>query len=132
MERRGNRMSMNYARSTRSRRRKTCSRILLLAAAIVLFAGLFVQISMLSRISSQSKQAAKLEREIVELSASAENLEVSINQYHNLETIAARAQQLGMEQPDETQIRVVNVARNHMEDTSIQTADASGGEKVIQ
>lgn len=125
-------MSMNYAGATRSRRGRKCRRILLLAAVVVLFVGLFLQITMLSRISSQNKQAAQLEREIVELSANAENLEVSINQYHNLESIAARAQQLGMEQPDETQIRVVNVAQNHMEDTSIQTADANGGEKVIQ
>lgn len=125
-------MSMNYAGATRSRRGRKRSRILLFAAVVVLFVGTFLQITMLSRISSQNKQAAQLEREIVELSANAENLEVSINQYHNLESIAARAQQLGMEQPDETQIRVVNVAQNHMEDTSIQTADADGGEKVIQ
>lgn len=123
---------MSYARSRGFRRKNAWNRALIFAAALVLFAGLFVQITMLSRISSQNKQAAKLEKEIVELNASAENLEVSINQYHNLETIAARAQLMGMEQPDETQIRVVSVAREHAEDTSIQTADASGGEKVMQ
>ena len=125
-------MSMGYTKTRRSKRETAWSRALLIVAALVLFAGLFVQITMLSRISSQSKQAAKLEKEIVELSASAENLEVSINQYHNLETIAARAQQLGMEQPDETQIRVVSVASgNNAQNTSIQTAGETGGEKVL-
>lgn len=125
-------MSMGFAKTGRSKRRNGWNRLLLIAVAAVLFAGLFVQITMLSRISSQNKQAAKLEREIMELSASAENLEVSINQYHNLETIAARAQQLGMEQADETQIRVISVSHVNMEDTSTQTVDANGGEKAIQ
>lgn len=102
----------------------------MMLAAVVLFAGLFAQITMLSRISSQSKRASAVEREIAELSASAENLELSINQYHNLEAIAARARQMGMEQPDETQIRVVRVARVNAQDTSTQTAERSGGEKV--
>lgn len=126
-------MSMGRAKPKRSRRDAAWSRALLVMAAVVLFAGLFVQITMLSRISSQAKQAAKLEREIVELSASAENLEVSINQYHNLKDIAVRAQQLGMEEPDETQIRVVNVANaGHAEYTSNQTAAAVGGEQDLK
>ena len=101
-------MSMGYTKTRRSKRQTAWSRVLLIVAALILFAGLFVQITMLSRISSQS------------------------NQYHNLETIAARAQQLGMEQPDETQIRVVSVASgNNAQNTSIQTAGETGGEKVL-
>ena len=115
----------------RARKMSARSRMLMLLAGLILFAGLFLQITMLSRISLQSKRAAALERELVELSANAENLELSINQYHNLEVIAARAQQLGMEQPDETQIRVVSVARIPPEDTSTQTAEGFGGEKVL-
>lgn len=115
----------------RARKMSARSRMLMLLAGLILFAGLFLQITMLSRISLQSKRAAALERELVELSANAENLELSINQYHNLEVIAARAQQLGMEQPDETQIRVVSVARIQPEDTSTQTAEGFGGEKVL-
>ena len=115
----------------RARKMSARSRMLMILAGLILFAGLFLQITMLSRISLQSKRAAALERELVELSANAENLELSINQYHNLEVIAARAQQLGMEQPDETQIRVVSVARIQPEDTSTQTAEGFGGEKVL-
>ena len=115
----------------RARKMSARSRMLMILAGLILFAGLFLQITMLSRISLQSKRAAALERELVELSANAENLELSINQYHNLEVIAARAQQLGMEQPDETQIRVVSVAKINPEDTSPQTAEGFGGEKVL-
>lgn len=124
-------MSMRSLGYDRARKMSARSRMLMLLAGLILFAGLFLQITMLSRISLQSKRAAALERELVELSANAENLELSINQYHNLEVIAARAQQLGMEQPDETQIRVVSVARIQPEDTSTQTAEGFGGEKVL-
>ena len=121
---------MHNANQGRKRRRGAWNRVLLFAAAAVLFAGLFLQITMLARISDQTKQASALEKEIVELSASAENLQLTISQHHNLETIAARAQLLGMEQPDETQIRVVSVAYGS-EDTSTQTVEAIDGEKVL-
>ena len=121
---------MQQARPARSRRRSKGSRILFVLAAVVLFAGLFLQITMLSRISSQSKQAAALEKEIVELNANAENLQLSISQHHNLENIAMRAQLLGMEQPGAEQIRVVSVAYGD-QDTSTYTVEAISGEKVL-
>ena len=129
-EGRENKMTMRSAKNKRRRRDAARSRALLLLAGIVLFAGLFMQITMLSRISSQSKRASSLEGEIEELSANAENLELNINQYHNLESIAVRARQLGMEQPNETQIRVVSVARNNVEDTSTQAAENIGAESM--
>ena len=122
-------MTMQNAKSARRRRDAIRSRALLILAGIILFSGLFVQITMLARISSQSKRASSLEGEIEELSASAENLELSINQYHNLDSIAVRARQLGMGQPNETQIRVVSVARN-VEDTSTQAAGNFGAESI--
>lgn len=103
----------------------------MILAAVVLFAGLFAQITMLSRISAQSKRASAVEREIAALGANAENLELSINQYHNLEAIAARAREMGLEQPDETQIRVVSVNRSDAHDTSVQAAGNTVGEKVL-
>lgn len=123
-------MNMRCAQPRRFGRRAAWNRRLLIVAALVLFAGLFLQITMLARISSQSKQASALEREIMELSASAENLELSINQYHNLDAIEQRARQLGMEQPGDTQIRVVRVAQSETENTSAQTVERIDGEKV--
>ena len=123
-------MNMRYAQPRRSKRETAWNRVLLILAAAVLFVGLFMQITMLSRISSQSKQASALEREIVELSANAENLELSINQYHNLDAIEMRARQLGMEEPTDTQIRVVSVVQTESENTSIQAIELIDGEKV--
>ena len=123
-------MTTQSVRPARRKNNTARSRALLILAAIVLFTGLFMQITMLARISSQNKRASNLEGEIEELSANAENLELNINQYHNLESIAVRARQLGMEQPNETQIRVVSVARVTTEDTSTQAAGNTGAESI--
>ena len=122
---------MNGHQQRRSRRGAGRRRALILLAASVLFAGLFMQISMLSRISAQIKRAAALEKEISELSASAENLELCINQYHNLDSIAARARQLGMQKPDASQIRVVRVEKPSNENTSVQAAEAADGLSAV-
>ena len=90
-----------------------------------------MQISMLSRISAQIKRAAVLEKEISELNANAENLELCINQYHNLDSIAARARQLGMQKPDASQIRVVRVEKPSNENTSVQAAEAADGLSAV-
>ncbi len=118
------------ARRRGSRSRNARSRALLVLACAVLFAGMFMQVTMLARVSSQSKRASVLEGEIEELSANAENLELSINQFHNLESIAVRARQLGMEQPSESQIRVVNVARSGDSGASAQAAGIAGTEGI--
>lgn len=124
-------MNSQYTSGRRQARNSRRGKVLLALAAIVLFTGLFVQISMLARISGQNKRAASVEREIAALNANADNLELSINQYHNLDQIAVRAQQMGMEQPDETQIRVIRVAQNSGEDTSTQTAERIGGSEIM-
>ena len=123
---------MNGHQQRRSRRGAGRRRALILLAASVLFAGLFMQISMLSRISAQIKRAAALEKEISELNASAENLELCINQYHNLDSIAARARQLGMQKPDASQIRVVRVEKPSNENTSVQAAEAADGLSAVK
>ncbi len=122
---------MNGHQQRRSRRGAGRRRALILLAASVLFAGLFMQISMLSRISAQIKRAAVLEKEISELNANAQNLELCINQYHNLDSIAARARQLGMQKPDASQIRVVRVEKPSNENTSVQAAEAADGLSAV-
>ena len=102
---------------------------LLIAVAAVLFVGLFVQITMLARISGQNKRAAQVEAEITRLASDAENLELVINKYHNLEDIAVKAAKLGMARPDETQIRVVSVAGIDP-NANVQTAERIGRSEV--
>ena len=111
-------------------RRRDGNRLWIALTAAVMFAGLFLQITMLSRVSSVSKRASALERETARLNREAVNLELRINEFHNLDRIAARAQEMGMVQPDETQIRAVRVEKTD-EDTSAQTAGAPGEEKLL-
>ena len=111
-------------------RQRGGNRLWIALTAAVLFAGLFLQITMLSRLSSVSKRASALERETSALKREAVNLELRINEFHNLDRIAARAQEMGMVQPDETQIRTVRVEKTD-EDTSTQAAGDSGGEKAL-
>ncbi len=121
---------MNRMRASRRMRERRLSRALMIAFALVLFLGVCSQIAMMARLSGQSKQVVETQKEIKALNASAENLNLSLNQYHNLDRIALRAQQLGMEQPDETQLRVVNLP-GLIDSTSTQSADNSGAEEII-
>ena len=118
-----------HVRDAAARRRRG-NRLWIALTAAVLFAGLFLQITMLSRLSSVSKRASALERETSALKREAVNLELRINEFHNLDRIAARAQEMGMVQPDETQIRAVRVEKTD-ENTSTQAAGDSGGEKAL-
>lgn len=118
---------MNRTRRARDRR---LNRLLMAAFALVLLAGVVLQIAMMARLSGQGKQTAQLNREIKALAASADNLNLSISQYHDLDRITARALQLGMEQPDETQLRVVNLPAL-IDSTSTQSADSSGAEEMM-
>ena len=120
---------MNRAKVSRRTRERRLNRLLMVAFALVLFIGVFTQIAMMARLSGQNKQAVETEKEIRALSASADNLNLSLNQYHNLDRIAARARQLGMEQPDETQLRVVNLP-TVIDSTSTQSAENIGAEEI--
>jgi len=121
---------MNRMRESSRERERRTSRALMIAFALVLFIGVFAQIAMMARLSGQNKQVVQTQKEIKALSASADNLNLGLSQYHNLNRIAARAQQLGMEQPDETQLRVVNLP-TVIDSTSTQSADNSGAEEMI-
>lgn len=120
---------MNRMRTSRRMRERKLSRALMIAFAVVLALGVCSQIAMMARLSGQNKRVVETRKEIRALSASADNLNLSLNQYHNLERIALRARQLGMEQPDETQLRVVNLPAL-IDSTSTQSADKSGAEEI--
>ncbi len=124
---------MNDNRSVQARRatarRRMSTRVMIAVLAVILFAGMFAQITLLSRISAQRNAGEAVAREIRELNASAENLSLSLNQLANLERIDARARQLGMNQPRESQIRVVNLPGT-IENTSTQSAEAIGAEEI--
>ena len=110
----------------RERRR---TRIMILAFALVLFVGLFAQVAMVSRLSTQAKASQKVEREIKDLGANADNLRLSLNQFKNLDRVAAQAVRLGMAQPTENQIRVLSLP-GYIASTSAQSAENVGAEEM--
>ena len=121
---------MNRTRNPRRARERRLNRALMIAFMLLLFMGVILQISMMARLSRQNKQTVALENETHALGLTADNLNLSISQYQNRDRIAARARQLGMEQPDETQLRVVNIP-TLIDSTSTQSADNSGAEGMI-
>lgn len=111
-------MDRPMERNGRMRREARQTRLLLIAAAMVLFCGLFAQIAVRAQVSSQAKEIAAVQAEIRAMSASADNLTLCINQHHDLETISERALAMGMTQPTDDQLRVVNLPAAN---TSTQT-----------
>ena len=122
---------MNRSQTRRSLRQKErrVNRILVIVFAAVLFVGLFSQVAMVARLSGQAKVTRAVEREIRDLSANADNLNLSLNQFRSLDRVAMRAQQLGMEQPAEGQIRVVSLP-GMLQNTSTQSAENIGAEEM--
>ena len=122
---------MNRSQTKRSQRQKErrANRILVIVFAAVLFVGLFSQVAMVARLSGQAKVTRSVEREIRDLSANADNLNLSLNQFRNLDRVAMRARQLGMEQPSEGQIRVVSLP-GALQNTSTQSAENIGAEEM--
>ena len=61
--------------------------------------------------------------------ANADNLNLSLNQFRNLERVAARAKKLGMEEPSGDQIRVVRLPAA-LDNTSTQSAGNTSAEEI--
>lgn len=117
------------ARQMRREREQRLSRVLLIVAALVLFCGLFGQIALRAQISGQNKQIASVQAEIKSLTANADNMSLSINQRHNLAEIGQKAALLGMEQPNESQMRVIHLPTT-IGNTSTQTVANDSGEEL--
>lgn len=114
-------------RRQRSERRLT--KLLLVAAAVVLFCGLFAQIAVRSQVSGQAKRVAAMQAQIRVMQADAENLQLCINQHHDLNEIGKRALALGMEPLTDERLRVVTLP-NADGNTSTQTVANFGGEEI--
>ena len=105
------------------------NRTLIVIFAAVLLVGAFMQIAMIARVTGQNKQVRAVEREIRNLTANADNLNLSLNQFKNLDRVAARAAKLGMEKPTGSQIRVVRLPAA-LENTSTQSAGNTSAEEM--
>ena len=115
--------------NSRREREQRLSRILLVVTAIVFFCGLFGQIALRSQISDLTKKKDALDAEIEMLTANAGNLDMNINQRHNLIEIEKRAKVLGMEDPSDGQLRTLSLPAAYG-NTSTQTVANGSGEEL--
>lgn len=122
-------MNRNQTKRSHREQMQRTNRTLIIVFVVVLVLGAFAQIAMIARVTGQNKQVWAVEREIRDLSANADNLNLSLNQFRNLDRVAARAKKLGMEEPSGDQIRVVRLPAA-LEDTSTQSAGNTDAEEI--
>lgn len=119
---------MNRTPASGRQREQKLNRWLMTAFAALVLLGVIVQITMMAKLSGQSKQTHALRRETVELESRINNLTLSLNQFHNQDRITARARALGMQLPDETQLRVVNLPGLSYSTTAQSAENTGAGE----
>lgn len=122
-------MNRNTGRRSRREQQKRVSRKLMIAFAVVLLIGVIAQITMIARLSGQNKAVRAVEKEIRQLSAEADNLNLALNQLGNLDRVERQAEKLGMVTPGEGQIRVVNLP-DAVDSTSAQSAGNTSAEEI--
>ena len=77
--------------------------------AILLACAVVCALTVTIQTVRSDRAVAALEREIHLLSSEQRNLEMCVDSYHDLERIEGRARALGMENPQEGQLRTVNL-----------------------
>ena len=119
---------MNRKHTSSRMREQKLNRRLMIAFAVVVLLGVIAQITMMAQLSTQSKQTYALRSESKELTSRIQNLNRSLDQFHNRERITARALKLGMQLPDETQLRVVNLPGLSYSTTAQSAENTGAGE----
>ncbi len=124
---------MNRGSTKRSRQveRNRATRRMMIIFAAVLFVCMFAQIFMISRLAKQNKEIRAVESRIKALNADAENYRLALNQLGNTDRVSKRAAALGMIEPGEKQIRVVNLP-DIVDNTSAQSAGNTSAEEMNQ
>lgn len=118
------RHQMYTRRNERGRRRLQWPVMVLVT---VIFVGMFAQLFVLARMTSQQKQIAAIVKNNFDLTSRRDNLQVTLNQRSNIDSLTERATELGMFYPGSDSVRVVHVSvASAQSDTNAQTA--YGGE----
>ena len=119
---------MSRMHNSGGQREHRLNRRLMIAFAAVVLLSVIAQITMLALISDQSKATYAARKASRELTSRIQNLNHSLEQYHNRDRITAKAQALGMQLPDETQLRVVNLSGLSYSTTAQSAENAGAGE----
>lgn len=116
---------MNRMQTSGRLRERKLNRGLMIAFAAVVLLGVVAHITMMVRLSKQSKQTYEARSEARELASRIDNLNHSLEQFHSHDRITARAKALGMQLPDDTQLRMVNLSGLSY-GTTAQSAENTG------
>lgn len=119
---------MNRMRTSSRSREKRLNRRLMIAFAAVVLVGVIAQITMMAMLSVQSKQTSATQDEIGKLHSRIDNLNHSLEQFHNHDRVRAKAQNLGMQLPDDTQLRMVNLSGLSYGTTAQSAVNVDAGE----
>ena len=103
-------------------RRYDITRFLKILACAVLVGGLVMQICMLAAVFSRTKVTTQVNRDIALLSAEKDNYNVKLAGFYQRANIEERAMALGMQWPDDDQLRVISIPAEY-KDTSTHTAE---------
>lgn len=110
----------------RAARRKLAgrNRLLMYATLGVLVVCLFLQVNRYAQMAAQTKRISKLVNEIKQLETDRTNLELRLSARANIERVRDAAMyNLGMDYPDEGQVRVVTLTALHPEVRSQMAAN---------
>ena len=97
-------------------------RVLKCLVCLMLVGGLVTQICLLAEISGKTKEIARVNAETERLSAQKDNLEVQLASFRSTERIRREAMELGMQLPEEDQLRVISIPQ----EASTHTAEIAG------
>ena len=124
-------MNRSNNRRSRAEQQRRVTKKFFIAFVVVLIVCLAAQITMLARVYGQNKRINALDREAYKLHCDAENLELVLNRLNNRDHLTYAAKELGMVEPDPSQIRVVNLP-DIVGDTSAQSAENISAEEMNQ
>ena len=113
--------------SGRLRESKLNRRLMIAFAAVVLL-GVIAQITMMAMLSIQSKQTFAVRTETRDLVSRIENLNRSLDQFHSRARITAKAKALGMQLPDDAQLRMVSLSGLSYGTTAQSAVNVDAGE----
>lgn len=118
---------------TKRRAQTALNRALLYLTIALLVAGVAMQIARLSQIAAQTKYIASLTSEIKELKSEQANLQVRLSMQQNITRVQDVAKyQLGMDYPDESQIRVVSLGGSGQDIQAVTASEAGQEGDLLQ
>ena len=103
-------------------RRRDITDLLKFLVCLILVGGLVMQICMLAAIHSRTKETARINQELIYITAERDNYDLKLANFKTRENIEGLAMELGMQWPEYDQLRFISIPAEY-KDTSTHTAE---------